>query len=369
MSSKRLSLAPISDNSNRRNSLTRRSSIGATRKSVSNEMQPNPDFKILYMKNLLNFLTTHNFNHQLTTTTIQKPSLKDFTNILIFLFVQVDKFISLKGKFDDDVVTVFKNLKYPNSISKQNLLAPGTPHTWPTLLATLHWLVDLLNYIENSTVDISPLQEYLFKSYNHFNKGEDEQCLQLYEEFVAKIRHENELISSEITIIEQETVEMKLYEQQLEKELSIIPGFQRKLSDYQSDYNKFQNLIIELTNHQTSLEKKEKQMIIEIQELDSQIRNVTKEVEQLQNIISVQSITAKEAETMKLQQIQLQREQEIFAIKLKEAKDIEINAEEILRSAMNQLRALVDDNNTLCDGLLINNSSDKKNLKIAIDIK
>lgn len=77
---------------------------------------------------------------------------------LQFLLRQVDPHIKAFGKIEDDVPTLFKQLKYPFQISKSALFAVGSPHTWPSLLAALGWLVELLNYSEKAEqVDIACL--------------------------------------------------------------------------------------------------------------------------------------------------------------------------------------------------------------------
>ena len=48
------------------------------------------------------------------------------------------------------VPQLYKRLRYPFQISKSNLTAVGSPHTWPSLLAALTWLVELLNYQERA---------------------------------------------------------------------------------------------------------------------------------------------------------------------------------------------------------------------------
>lgn len=50
------------------------------------------------------------------------------------------------GKLEEEVPQLFKRLKYPFQISKSNLTAVGSPHTWPTILAALTWLIELLIY-------------------------------------------------------------------------------------------------------------------------------------------------------------------------------------------------------------------------------
>ena len=69
---------------------------------------------------------------------------------LQFLLRQVDPHIKAFGKIEDDVPTLFKQLKYPFQISKSALFAVGSPHTWPSLLAALGWLVELLTYSEKA---------------------------------------------------------------------------------------------------------------------------------------------------------------------------------------------------------------------------
>ena len=47
------------------------------------------------------------------------------------------------GKFEDEMVQMFKYLGYPFQIVKSNLVAVGSPHAWPTLLATIMWLLEV----------------------------------------------------------------------------------------------------------------------------------------------------------------------------------------------------------------------------------
>jgi len=46
------------------------------------------------------------------------------------------------------VPALFKLLRYPFQLSKSSLLNVGSPHTWPSILAALHWLVELLIFQE-----------------------------------------------------------------------------------------------------------------------------------------------------------------------------------------------------------------------------
>lgn len=69
-----------------------------------------------------------------------------------FSELQVDPNCNPKlfGKIEDDVPTFYKRLRYPFQISKSSLFAVGSPHTWPSLLASLVWITELLSYAEKA---------------------------------------------------------------------------------------------------------------------------------------------------------------------------------------------------------------------------
>jgi SMC interacting uncharacterized protein involved in chromosome segregation len=94
---------------------------------------------------LIQFLSDHQFDHVLSPKLLKGPTKKDFSNIISFLFRQIDPNIEFTGKFEEDVANLFKILKYPFAISKTALVAVGSPHTWPTLLASIAWIIELLN--------------------------------------------------------------------------------------------------------------------------------------------------------------------------------------------------------------------------------
>ena len=75
---------------------------------------------------------------------LSRPSAKDFHNFMTFLLRKVDPSFntSPKRKFEDDVVVAFKVIGYPFNISKTALVAAGSPHTWPTLLLSITWLIE-----------------------------------------------------------------------------------------------------------------------------------------------------------------------------------------------------------------------------------
>ena len=87
------------------------------------------------------------------------PSGRDFQNIMTFLMRRIDPTFARTSspggrsaartdegqiKFEDEITMAFRCLGYPFPISKTGLVAVGSPTHWPTLVAAIDWLVDLL---------------------------------------------------------------------------------------------------------------------------------------------------------------------------------------------------------------------------------
>ena len=106
--------------------------------------------------------------------------------MITFLFRLVDPNFKMQSKMMDEVPLVFKGLGYPFGISKTALSAVGSPHTWPALLASLSWLIELLDYDqeaseakdeeyrEHGSAAEEMFFEYLRSAYESFLSGDDE---------------------------------------------------------------------------------------------------------------------------------------------------------------------------------------------------
>ncbi len=100
------------------------------------------------IRNLHQYLENNGYEHQIKLKDLSRPgpSAKDFHNFMTFLLRKIDPTFnsSPKRKFEDDVVVAFKVIGYPFNISKTALVAAGSPHTWPTLLLPITWLIEVL---------------------------------------------------------------------------------------------------------------------------------------------------------------------------------------------------------------------------------
>jgi kinetochore protein NDC80 len=100
------------------------------------------------IRTIITYLSSHGYPAAVSPKTLSSPTGKDFTMIAQFLFQRFDPSMRQFGKMEDEVTTFFKRLNYPFPISKSALFAVGSPHSWPSVLAALTWLVELLNYSE-----------------------------------------------------------------------------------------------------------------------------------------------------------------------------------------------------------------------------
>ena len=102
------------------------------------------------VRQLISFLSARGFDSALSPKTLAAPTAKEFAALALFLFRQADENFKFGSKTEDDVPTVFKQLRYPFQISKSALYAVGSPHTWPSLLTALTWLVQIFIYEEEA---------------------------------------------------------------------------------------------------------------------------------------------------------------------------------------------------------------------------
>ncbi|OCF41822.1 hypothetical protein I317_04332 [Kwoniella heveanensis CBS 569] len=104
------------------------------------------------VKTIGEYLAAVRYPGSMTPKTLVSPTAKEFHDIFRFLVNDVINVGMVWGKkFDDDANTVLKDLRYPSmeSFTKTSFTAPGSPQSWPNLLAMLNWLVELCKAHDN----------------------------------------------------------------------------------------------------------------------------------------------------------------------------------------------------------------------------
>ncbi|KAH6777371.1 hypothetical protein C2S52_007182 [Perilla frutescens var. hirtella] len=224
------------------------------------------------------------------------PSAKDITETLKLL---LQRFGFVSKKIDEDLSLVLKFFKCPLKLNKSALRAPGTPHSWPNLLAVIHWLVQLVQY-GNSSPDLEgdKMLVYSTNSYLHYIEGDDEamdaldaDCLKELEEWRDKVGENAKSVDETANELDAKLALKKGPSQKevLEQEKAVV----------EKDVMKFHDMIEQLDAHlvdvQKKLEEKERALEAKVEEW----KRICNENEELKRKIEEQGINLRDAERMK----------------------------------------------------------------------
>ncbi|KAJ3154161.1 kinetochore-associated Ndc80 complex subunit ndc80 [Geranomyces michiganensis] len=99
---------------------------------------------------LIKFLVERGYNQPLAPQAIMKISATAFESIFKFLTCRIDPEFVFQKNLDEEVPAVLRGLHYPyaDGINKSQLHSTGSSHTWPTIFASLHWLMELVAFCE-----------------------------------------------------------------------------------------------------------------------------------------------------------------------------------------------------------------------------
>ncbi|CAH0477715.1 unnamed protein product [Peronospora belbahrii] len=308
---------------------TRRSSSYRARASMSSRggarvLDPRPVTDRSYLNNcvrmLVEFLNDRMYDQILTPGLLKRgPSKKDFCNMILFLFKQVDPTFEFGAKFEEDVVLQFRNLRYPFPISKTSLAAVGTPHTWPTLLLSISWLIELLTYDEtmqeaNETELNDATDEengnkqffrYLDASYRVFLAGEDDKFAALEKQEKEKLIKRNETVKQETSQLEVQREELRKRIDQAKADKNALSELKQKKADCQSDLVKFKELVGRYETLNAKLDKKVEALAEVQQSLENDLRARQEEIQKLHTRIENQELSAHDIEQIALERARL----------------------------------------------------------------
>lgn len=217
---------PPSTNPSQANSSSRRTSLVSERRqsqlppTAPSKIDPrqisDKGFQQNCIKQLLKYLVENGYDHQITHKSLARPSGKDFNHIVTFMLRQLDpNFQDGTMKIEDEIALSFKALGYPFPISKTSLVAAGSPHAWPSLLAALTWLserVECSHNLRSEAEDRGTFQSleelemktdkaffrYLSSSYTTFLRDDDETTEQLEVGLAEHFEKDDEIIEKEI---------------------------------------------------------------------------------------------------------------------------------------------------------------------------
>lgn len=317
----------------------RRSSIGPKGAGLGNNSfsgkEPRPirdkNFQNNGISVLLNHLIQTGFDFPISAKILTAPSSKDFQNIFKFLYSQIDPTFVFDKKFEEEVPVLMKGLKYPfaNDISKSQLQAVGSMHTWPILLAMLVWMVELIqicfnlegcedtmNGRKNYESDEIFL-EYLFESYKRFLAGIDDNR-DILERLEKAFDQRNESTLAEVHELMSRVKEIENTAAEISDDTPLVKA-QRENQTYASDIDKFKKFI----EHLDLRRQKFFEVIHSLEQDIAQAENEYKESEELkagyQAQVDAQPVCPEDIDKMNTEKDQLLKNLEALSRMKEEA--------------------------------------------------
>lgn len=285
--------------------VTRRSSAYTTSKATGLKSDPRPvsdkGFQQACIRTVIAYLAAHGFEYAITPKVLASPTTKDFTNVMMFLYRQFDPVLPKTFKLEEEVPQLYKRLRYPFQISKSNLTAVGSPHTWPSLLVALTWLVELLNYqqrAEAARQDVGDERsrteaeffQYVSQVYRYFMTGDDAKCEEAdgeqageFEARAAGIRQDTERLQASNDALRAEI-------ERLRGEPSPLVAARAAREETLGDKEKFLKLLDNLQAHKASLQRKLAERKADVAAQQAELAGVERENEGLQGRIAAQTI-------------------------------------------------------------------------------
>ncbi|XP_049409779.1 kinetochore protein NDC80 homolog [Solanum stenotomum] len=242
------------------------------------------------------------------------PSAKDITETLKFILSRFGFSSAESHKLEDNLQTLLKSLNCPVKLNKSALRAPGTPHSWPSLLAAIHWLVQLCKFDDHRLSSAQPLApdnkelSYTIESYLHYFRGKDEQVDELDRQFMQELEQHKERLVENVNVLEEN---VKAQEEKLEA-MKTGPSeretLEKEKSALEEDVKKFQAIIEQLEGHIVKMDKmveeKEKGLETKVTEKES----ICAENEELKKRVEEQGINSRDADRMKRELHALERD-------------------------------------------------------------
>lgn len=328
------------------------------------------------IRRLVQYLMSSGYEYPVSHKILTRPSGKDFNHIVTFLLRRVDPtFNDGTLKFEDEVAMAFKALGYPFPISKTALVAAGSPHTWPALLAALIWIMELLQCDEADTEDDdigangddeppksteelaaksdAAFFRFLGASYESFLMGDDEQVEALKVNLIELFEKDNAHIEKEIDRFTDTNASIVETIDNLGRKAEDLPDLEKRREDYATDLEKFHELVKQLGEHKATLSKKVKERTKELEKNEKELERVMNRVEALKEKVQKQELSVDDARRMQSEKARVKESIERAVESKQKQNKLLWEAEMELNRRIEQLETLAAQYNALASELLL----------------
>ncbi|KAF9227997.1 hypothetical protein BS17DRAFT_774616 [Gyrodon lividus] len=292
--------------------------------------------------------------YEISMQTLTSITGKDYRAMFQHLVSMVDPSYPFdpKMRFEDEFQPALKALRYPfaSQIDNKWLAAPGSMHSWPALLASLHWLVEMgkarLHYLETDDPTLQVVErmpeefhdpiyhqtlafDYFAEAYIAFFHGADvfeEQDKALEARYVKK----NERVVNDLEEQKKRLAQIKAEFDQLHSSVAPLEKLQKTHGFLVSDRAKFHDVL-------QRVEARKKHLIDTIAHEKAELSIRTSNLEQLKSehaklaeVVKVQNLTPEEVIRMNTDHETLARSLEDLKHKISEAQKTVMSLEVVM---------------------------------------
>lgn len=270
-------------------------------------------------RKLVAYLSKNGYNRQVSLKMLQGPPKQECMAMMHFLLQRVDPNFKLgqKEKLEDEIPAMFKRLKYPFQMSKSSLQAPGSPHTWPHILAAMAWLVEELSYEERAGLGFSRdsgqagssehLFEYISESYYHFLAGDDGACAQLDDRVKEDFNRRDEEARETIDRLSSENHSLKVQLEELKAASSPLQEAEEELANRETERASAEARLSELKESKQAEEKRARDKQREAKDKEAELASLEEGNRALRQRIEEQGVDAEGLQRMQQEQRRLER--------------------------------------------------------------
>ncbi|KAJ3271869.1 kinetochore-associated Ndc80 complex subunit ndc80 [Terramyces sp. JEL0728] len=343
-----------------RQSIYGRQSLSMNTPQIAKDPRPIKDKKwqANAINRLITFLVNSGYPHPVSPKTLTPPTSKDFQTIFKFLYAQLDPYFEFQKKFEEEVPVILKGLRYPfaDQISKSNLFTVGSLHAWPTLLAMLIWMMELILCVDHLDEDSSDLNEneqaekmffeYLTKAYSLWLSGAndldiiDRTLLENFERKDEKNKKDIEKLNKEYEILEKEW-------NTLRKSESPLTLLEREEGLLLSDKEKFQNYIAHIEAKKQKLYESVLFLQQEFEASEETVKNLTSERAHLNATVDAQELSPTDVDRMNAERDQLSKNLQKLSVQLDDINKAVWNKEIAVQKKMDSLERSCEKFNSL----------------------
>lgn len=255
---------------------------------------------------IIEFLIQRGYNHLLSRKTLLAPTKKDFESVFKFLYSRIDPHYTYGKRIEDDVYVILRqHLKYPfaDSISKSSLHAVGSVKTWPTLLAMLHWMVELLMIAELMDVEMANDENDKHNMYSEFirafklkQSGATDEDIE--RDMRSRFKEEDERMQNEMKEQEEQIMVVDEKIRNAEATESVLRPLQQKYDQLEHEKFTVEEKVNNLTQENRRLLSLKRDLELEHSELGTKVAELSNQKRELDTKLKAQEISYPEAEQM-----------------------------------------------------------------------